>query len=317
MRWRSSPAARSAPLTPRGRTCTAGRCLTSWASRFSSTACASSSTDATSATSRRSGACHASVRLLAPSSHALLVLTRHANAVWGFASAVLAAVLVARDPLVRAPPRFSLRFVRSANPSLPLQTLVRLALGAVCSTGAVVLAHALLKPLPESGGAWPRLSHLRSAHAAALRNAPRRGLVAPDADPAVVCRRDSRGTQRCLARLSAGSTCMRCDAIRVSFIPSNDVTDHVCACVRPAVASECARADDCVCSGRMALTSSACARVAAEMAAAARRPTCTWRTGPTAAAPEAAAATSTSCQRAAAGCLQHPRRTRAATPRCG
>jgi hypothetical protein len=47
-----------------------------------------------------------------------------------------------------------------------LQSLVRLAVGAVCSSGAVVLAHALLKPLPESGGAWPRISHQRGAHAA-------------------------------------------------------------------------------------------------------------------------------------------------------
>jgi hypothetical protein len=36
------------------------------------------------------------------------------------------------------------------------QSLVSLAVGAVSSTSALVLTHALLKPLPEYGGAWPR-----------------------------------------------------------------------------------------------------------------------------------------------------------------
>ena len=54
--------------------------------------------------------------------------------VWGFASATLAAVLVARNPAA----------------------LATTALGALAASGALIITHALLKPLPEFGGAPAR-----------------------------------------------------------------------------------------------------------------------------------------------------------------
>lgn len=97
--------------------------------------------------------------------------------VWGFASAALAAVLVARNPAA----------------------LATTALGALSASGALIITHALLKPLPEFGGAPFACRVCASADAVlTLRmrwcGFPRRdrGLLAPDADAP----RRRRGHQR-------------------------------------------------------------------------------------------------------------------------
>jgi len=89
--------------------------------------------------------------------------------VWGFASATLAALLVARWPM----------------------TLASATLGALSSGLAVVLTHAVLKPLPTFGGASPRLSACDSAFLTGCLLLTGclvrcRGLLEPHADAAHV-----------------------------------------------------------------------------------------------------------------------------------
>ena len=80
--------------------------------------------------------------------------------VWGFASAALAAVLVARNPAA----------------------LATTALGAVTASGAIIITHALLKPLPELGGASrPRRVRLARRRWLTLRALSHRKQRAPGA----------------------------------------------------------------------------------------------------------------------------------------
>ena len=105
--------------------------------------------------------------------------------VWGFASAALAAVLVARNPAA----------------------LATTALGAVSASGAIIITHALLKPLPELGGASRQRLRCALGFCASLADAAscccrNRGLLAPDAAAPRRRRGHQRGAQRARAARS-------------------------------------------------------------------------------------------------------------------